>query len=279
MNHATTPNHRHGYICLWRDITDSVLWSMSDFDFKLFTHLALSANWKTKHWWDAMAGAQIEIPRGSLITSNRNLALALGRDPRFIARSIKRLVAAKRIVKRANRRHTMITICDYDQYTAPDAPESAPPPAPAPAPPTPPATPPAPINHKPLEGKNEKSHPNHTTVAPERAPKPAPPREPERPEEKGDGSMAFLARKEAIYKIVYAHQDIIRSNDPTPLVNFLTSMGYHPLRAWASIIQSRKKDNPAAYLCTILSGPQWAVADSAMTDAKAEMREHNYQWA
>lgn len=68
----------------------------------------------------------------------------------------------------------------------------------------------------------------------------------------------------------------ITNGDPRPLVDELVREGFDLIRVWGTIVQARTKKNPAGYFVSALSAPKYAVADSAIEKAKAEMRKYGY---
>lgn len=92
-----------------------------------------------------------------------------------------------------------------------------------------------------------------------------------------DNSEKNETKKREIARLIKGFESQITNGDPRELVNILLSAtGFDPLRVWGSIVQARSKRNPAGYLVIALGDPLYAVADSAMDQARREMRKLNY---
>ncbi len=77
-------------------------------------------------------------------------------------------------------------------------------------------------------------------------------------------------------KIVKGLDSYITGPDPRPLITHLAKEGYDISRSWGAVVQSRQKSNPTGYFVTILADPKYAVSDSAMEQAKKEMRKYEF---
>lgn len=78
--------------------------------FRLFFHLVLKANHKSKNW----KGVQIE--RGQLITSTDKLAEELNLTRQKIRTSLNKLKSTSEITIKATNKFTLITVENYDVY-------------------------------------------------------------------------------------------------------------------------------------------------------------------
>ncbi len=83
-------------------------------------------------------------------------------------------------------------------------------------------------------------------------------------------------KREKYAQIVTGREAQILNGDPKNLINALYESGIEITKAWGAIVQSREKKNPAGYLVAILSDAKYQVADSAMEQAKQEMRKWGY---
>lgn len=79
---------------------------------RMFLHLLLKANYKTKRWQG------IEIPRGSLVTSRQKLAEQTNLSEREVRTCLKRLQTTNEIGIKTTNKYTIITICNYEKYQA-----------------------------------------------------------------------------------------------------------------------------------------------------------------
>lgn len=84
------------------------------------------------------------------------------------------------------------------------------------------------------------------------------------------------SQKQKLSKLLKGQESEITGTDPRGLVGILTKAGYEQTRAWGAIVQARRKDNPAAYLISILADPKYQIADVAYEQAKLEMRKWRY---
>jgi hypothetical protein len=118
-----------GYIRLWRKITDNALWTtLPPAVLKVMLACLLKANWKTSLWYDGHS--QVEIPRGSFITSHAKMASFCGlsiKQTRSAFAHLENLqfVTYNQGIDRAQRRAqsraqhwTMVNVLNYDTYQA-----------------------------------------------------------------------------------------------------------------------------------------------------------------
>ena len=77
---------------------------------RVFLHLLLKANYKSKHW------EGIEIKRGQIVTSLANLSAELGLSVKSIRTCLTKLQTTGEIGKQTASKFTIITICNYDKY-------------------------------------------------------------------------------------------------------------------------------------------------------------------
>lgn len=83
-------------------------------------------------------------------------------------------------------------------------------------------------------------------------------------------------RKTRISNLIKGSECLIQSNDPRALVNKLNEYGFDLCMVWGAIVQARAKRNPPGYLVSVLADPCFAVADSAMEQARLEMRNFGF---
>lgn len=108
-----------GYIKLHRKICDNPIWQTKPFSQgQAWIDLLLLAEWQDRTVEDA--GETIIIPRGSLLTSTRELAERWGWSKDKVSRFLKQLVCdtmcdTKRDTKRATAK-TLITLVNYSDY-------------------------------------------------------------------------------------------------------------------------------------------------------------------
>lgn len=81
---------------------------------RLFVHLLLKANSTDRRWQGR------EIPRGSLVTSWTTLETETGLSRRTIRTCLVRLVATAEIEVEATKRFSIITVCRFEDYQAPE---------------------------------------------------------------------------------------------------------------------------------------------------------------
>ena len=83
-------------------------------------------------------------------------------------------------------------------------------------------------------------------------------------------------QKTLVSNLIKGRESFVTSNDPRALVNKLIEYGFDLDKVWGAIVQARAKRNPPGYLVTVLADAEFAVADSAMEQAKQEMRKYGF---
>jgi hypothetical protein len=105
---------RDGYVKLHRRAMDSYLWELPEGQFKVaLTCLAL-ANWKDGQGWDGVR--PVAIPRGSFMTSRESLAKGARVSEQTVRTALRNLENAGFLTKRSTKRHTVISIVNYESY-------------------------------------------------------------------------------------------------------------------------------------------------------------------
>lgn len=100
----------NGYILLHRKIIKEWEWYSNINDTRVFIHCLLSANWEDG-WFDG-----IKIPRGSFVTSYKNLAKEVGISVQQLRTSLNHLKSTHNITNETNKQFSIITIKNYDKY-------------------------------------------------------------------------------------------------------------------------------------------------------------------
>lgn len=102
-----------GFITIHRKIVD---WEWySDINvFRVFTHLILTANWKSKKWKGVM------VRRGQKITSTQHLAQETGLSEQSVRTAIKKLNSTGEITSKSTNKYTLVTLVNYDLYQEKD---------------------------------------------------------------------------------------------------------------------------------------------------------------
>ena len=98
-----------GYISLYRKFL-SWEWFEDEKAVKLFIFLLLKANWKEKRWRGQKIG------RGQLITSSVKLSEQTNLSRSTVNRLLKKFELSGEVVRKADNKKTLVTICNYDKY-------------------------------------------------------------------------------------------------------------------------------------------------------------------
>jgi len=108
-----------GWIKFHRKTIDSAVWNLSDAQFRIWVTCLLMANNKDRKWWDGHD--EVIIPRGSFVTTQRNLAkkARVSRKATRGALEVLERISSIRAKIRAHR-YTIITIVNFDSYQAHD---------------------------------------------------------------------------------------------------------------------------------------------------------------
>jgi len=104
-----------GYVRLWRRITESPVWTtLEPTVLKVLLPFLLKANWKTKTWYDGHS--QVEIPRGSFVTSYGKMAEFCQLSPKQARSAFAHLQRLEFAAYTRAGRWTMVTILNYETY-------------------------------------------------------------------------------------------------------------------------------------------------------------------
>ena len=93
----------HSKIIEWEWYKDSNM-------FRVFLHCLLKANWKDKKFEGLI------IRRGSLVTSNKNIAEELGISIQNVRTALKKLEKSKNLTIKTTNKYTVITVNNYRLY-------------------------------------------------------------------------------------------------------------------------------------------------------------------
>ena len=104
-----------GWIKLHRKTLESPVWNLSDAQLRVWLTCLLMANNTNRKWFDGTS--EVEIPRGSFITSEPKLAKEARVSRIVVRRALSNLevLGSFRAKKRA-KRYTMIEIVNFDIY-------------------------------------------------------------------------------------------------------------------------------------------------------------------
>ena len=102
-----------GWIRLHRRLLDWEWYSDTNM-VRLFLHLLLKANTNDRRWQGR------EVSRGSLVTSRATLEAETGLSQKTIRTCLARLITTGEIEVEATKRYSLITICNFDCYQAPE---------------------------------------------------------------------------------------------------------------------------------------------------------------
>jgi hypothetical protein len=103
------------YIRLHRKILESAMWKACDAKVvKGFLTMLLLANWKPGKWY--ADGQEIIIPRGSFVTTFKNLASDADLSLRSLRTVFHVLEQLGSISRKSTQKWTFITICNYNAY-------------------------------------------------------------------------------------------------------------------------------------------------------------------
>lgn len=102
-----------GYIALHRKILDWE-WYTEPNTTHLFIHCLLLANSKAKQW------KNVEIKRGSFVTSLKGLADSCGMSVKAVRVALRKLEESGEIVRESNKHYTILTIKNYSNYQSQD---------------------------------------------------------------------------------------------------------------------------------------------------------------
>jgi hypothetical protein len=104
-----------GYIRLWRRLIENPVWTqLSPAVLKVMIGFLLKANWKPATWYDG--SAEVEIPRGSFVTSYPKMAQFCNLTPKQTRLAFDHLQRMGFAAYRRAPRWTLVTILNYCGY-------------------------------------------------------------------------------------------------------------------------------------------------------------------
>ena len=77
---------------------------------KLWTHILLKVNWSVSTFLD------IEVPRGSMVTSTSRLAIETGLTEKQVRGALMKLEKTGEITTKKTNKYTQICVCKWDEY-------------------------------------------------------------------------------------------------------------------------------------------------------------------
>ena len=101
-----------GYILLHRKLVGWG-WYRNDVIKSVFIHLLLTASFKGGKWED------IDVEKGQLITSYKNLALDTGHTVQEVRTAINKLKSTGEITCKSTSKYTVITVVNWEEYQIP----------------------------------------------------------------------------------------------------------------------------------------------------------------
>ncbi len=102
-----------GWVKLHRKI-QSWEWYSDGNTFRLFIHLLLCANHKSKKWRGVLVG------RGQLVTGRQSLSARLNLSERAIRTAFSHLRATGEIAVKTTNKYSIVTILNFDTYQTPE---------------------------------------------------------------------------------------------------------------------------------------------------------------
>ena len=105
-----------GYIKLFRSLSNWE-WINDPNMVCVWVHLLLLANWEDVKW------KGITIPRGSFITSYKQLAEETGLTEKQVRRCIEGMQRTGEVAKKRANKYSIITICNYESYQGEETPQ------------------------------------------------------------------------------------------------------------------------------------------------------------
>lgn len=103
-----------GWIALHRKIRDSYIWDLPGSQRLVAIEIFLGANWEDRTW--VTHDESVDIPRGEMVTSVRQLAARAGVSEGCARRALKALERGETVKIRATHQRTHITVLNYAQY-------------------------------------------------------------------------------------------------------------------------------------------------------------------
>ncbi len=112
---ASQPNAAGGYVRLWRALQDNPVWTqLSPAVLKVMIGFLLKANWKPANWYDG--SAEIEVPRGSFVTSYPKMARFCNLTVKQTRLAFDHLQRVRFAAYQRAPKWTMVTVLNYRTY-------------------------------------------------------------------------------------------------------------------------------------------------------------------
>jgi hypothetical protein len=104
-----------GYVRIYRKLPENPVWTqLSPAVLKVMIAFLLKANWKQATWYDG--ATEVQIPRGSFVTSYATMALFCGLSIKQIRGAFEHLERAQFAAYTRAQRWTMVTVLNYGAY-------------------------------------------------------------------------------------------------------------------------------------------------------------------
>jgi len=110
--------HTSNYIKLYRSSLKHSLWKDLP-TWRVFEYCILKANWDTEYKTEIIKEYQIDLERGQLVTSYRNISEDCGISFQQVRTGIKRLISEKMLTSQSTHRFTILTVCNYSTFQPP----------------------------------------------------------------------------------------------------------------------------------------------------------------
>lgn len=110
-----------GYFCLWRKLLSSNVWRELKPEHACVAIVCLCmANWEDRKWYNGRV--EITIPKGSFITSLKNLAenCPAGITIQNVRTALKHLEQLKFLVNKSTNKYRIVTVCNWWAYQNPE---------------------------------------------------------------------------------------------------------------------------------------------------------------
>ena len=106
------------YIKLYRSSLKHSLWKDLP-TWRVFEYCILKANWDTDYKTVIIKEYQIDLERGQLVTSIRNISEDCGISFQQVRTGINRLEKEKMLTRQVTHRFTILTVCNYSTFQPP----------------------------------------------------------------------------------------------------------------------------------------------------------------
>ena len=106
------------FIKLYRSSLKHSLWKDLP-TWRVFEYCILKANWNTDYKTEYIREYQIDLERGQLVTSYRNISEDCGITFQQVRTGIKRLISEKMLTSQSTHRFTILTVCNYSTFQPP----------------------------------------------------------------------------------------------------------------------------------------------------------------